>query len=62
MSYVFALVPLCSFVSLCIQVVDRKGIKVNFQHNLIEVRSDQKEAVFALLADGVKGETTTVPV
>ena len=44
-------------------VVARKGIQVNFQHNLIEVKPDEKEAVFALLGDSPdKQETTTVKV
>ena len=35
---------------------------MNFQHSLIEVRPEQKEAVFALLGDSDKQGTTTVKV
>ena len=44
------------------QVIERKDIQLNFKHNLIEVRPDKKEAVFALLDEGKEGQTTTVEV
>ena len=35
---------------------------MNFQHNLVEVCGDKREAVFQLLSEDKQGETVTVPV
>ena len=35
---------------------------MNFQHKLVEVIPDKKEAVFELTADGNEGETATFKV
>jgi sulfide:quinone oxidoreductase len=40
-----------------LKVVDRKGISLNFQHNLIEIIPDKKEAIFEILKEGQEGET-----
>lgn len=34
------------------KIVERKQIQTNYQHNLVEIRGDSKEAVFENLADG----------
>ncbi|XP_070178657.1 sulfide:quinone oxidoreductase, mitochondrial-like [Littorina saxatilis] len=39
-------------------IVQQRHIKVNYRHNLVEVKPDSREAVFQLL-DSEKGETTT---
>ena len=43
-------------------MIDRKGINVNFQHNLVEIIPDKNEAVFALLSEDHKGEFKTFNV
>lgn len=45
-----------------VKVIERKDINVNFQHKLVEVIPDKKEAVFELTADGNEGETATFKV
>lgn len=45
-----------------LEVVDRKGIQVNYKRNLVEVNPQKKEAVFALLGDGKEGEIETMRV
>ena len=37
-------------------------LQVNYQHKLLEVLGDKREAVFELLAGDKQGETITVPV
>ena len=37
-------------------------LQVNYQHKLLEVLGDKREAVFELLAEDKQGETITVPV
>ena len=49
-------------LSLICQVIERKNINVNFQHKLIEVIPDKKEAVFELTGDGNEGTTATFRV
>ncbi len=43
------------------EIVKERDIRVNFRHELIEVKSDTKEAVFRLL-DDPKGATQTFKV
>jgi sulfide:quinone oxidoreductase len=40
------------------QLVERRGIETQFRHNLVEIRSDSKEAVFERMDTG---ETVTIP-
>ena len=37
-------------------------LQVNFQHKLVEVCGDKREAVFELLTEEGSGQTITVPV
>jgi sulfide:quinone oxidoreductase len=43
------------------KVAEEKGITVNYETNLIEVKPDQKEAVFEILKDGKRVDTKTFP-
>ena len=45
--------------SLWEYVINKRGMNVNFRHNLIEVKADTKEAVFELLDHA--GQTVTFP-
>ncbi|VDI15845.1 sulfide:quinone oxidoreductase [Mytilus galloprovincialis] len=46
------------YADTLLNVLDRRGITVNYMRNLIEVRTDTKEAIFQKL-DSPKGETET---
>ena len=41
------------------QVVERKGIKLNFKRSLVEVKPDKQEAIFQVLEED---RTETYPV
>ncbi|XP_003382833.1 PREDICTED: sulfide:quinone oxidoreductase, mitochondrial-like [Amphimedon queenslandica] len=42
-----------------LKVISRKGIDVNFQHNLVEIIPERKEAIFEVLKEGHEGERKT---
>ena len=44
-----------------LEIIEKRNINVNYQHNLVEVRADKKEAVFEKLNTENK-ERVTFPV
>lgn len=43
-------------------MISRKDIDVNFQHNLVEIIPERKEAIFEVLKEGHQGERKTFSV
>ncbi|CAI8018762.1 Sulfide:quinone oxidoreductase, mitochondrial [Geodia barretti] len=53
--------PVKKYADVLQGIVKERGITVNYQHKLLEVLGDKREAVFELLAEDKQGETITVP-
>ena len=47
---------------MCRGLIVLSIFQINYQHNLIEVHKEQKEAMFELVAEGKEGETISVEV